>query len=86
MLKITGELLNMTQVESGSIQMNIMPTDTKEIVEYAVNANKSAAEQKQIQFKIGIPENLPKLFDFLTNLFENHRGSKCLKRNFVNRN
>ena len=33
LLKITGELLNMTQVESGSIQMNVIPTDAKEIVE-----------------------------------------------------
>lgn len=78
LLKITGELLNMTQVESGSIQLNMIPTDAKEIIEYAVNANKSAAEEKQTQFKISIPDNLPKLLAdnektswVLTNLLSN---------------
>lgn len=78
LLKITGELLNMTQVESGTIQMNVIPSDVNEIVEYAVTANKSAAEQKQIQIKISIPHNLPKLFAdnektswVLTNLLSN---------------
>ncbi|MDP4284359.1 MAG: ATP-binding protein [Bacteroidota bacterium] len=61
LLKITGELLNMTQVESGTIQMNIIPSDAKEIVEYAVNANKSATEQKQIKFETRIPNNLAKV-------------------------
>lgn len=78
LLKITGELLNMTQVESGTIQMNVMPSDTKEIIEYAVNANKSAAEQKQIKFEINTPDSLPKVLAdnektswVLTNLLSN---------------
>jgi len=78
LLKITGELLNMTQVESGSIQMNLIATDVKEIVEYAVNSNKSAAEQKQIKLKISVEDNLPKLLAdnektswVLTNLISN---------------
>ncbi len=32
LLKITGELLNMTQVESGNIQLSILPSDPKEIL------------------------------------------------------
>lgn len=78
LLKITSELLNMTQVESGSIQMNVVPFDVKEMIDYAVNANKSAAEQKQIQLKVAIPGNLPKLLAdnektswVLTNLLSN---------------
>lgn len=78
LLKITGELLNMTQVESGSIQMNMMPTDINEIIEYAVNATKSAAEQKQVTYKITVASNLPKLLAdhektswVLTNLLSN---------------
>ncbi len=58
LLKITGELLNVTQVESGSIQLNVKPSDIRTIVEYAVNANKSAAEQKNIRFKINIENGL----------------------------
>lgn len=78
LLKITGELLNMTQVESGIIQMNLIPAHAKEIVENAVNANKLAAEQKQIKLNITFADNLPKLLAdnekttwVLTNLISN---------------
>ncbi|HRH59105.1 MAG TPA: histidine kinase dimerization/phospho-acceptor domain-containing protein, partial [Chitinophagaceae bacterium] len=78
LLKITGELLNMTQVESGSIQMNIISSSAADIVDYAVNANKAAAEQKQIKFEIKIPAQLPKVLAdnektswVLTNLISN---------------
>ena len=54
LLKITAELLNMTQVESGSIQLNLTPATVEEIVNYAVSANKAAADQKQILIKIKI--------------------------------
>jgi two-component system, NtrC family, sensor histidine kinase KinB len=70
LLKITGELLNMTQVESGTIQMNVTATEAKEIVEYAVNTNKTAAEQKQIKFEIKIADN-EKTSWVLTNLLSN---------------
>lgn len=52
LLKITGELLNVTQVESGSIQINIQPTDISEIVSYAVNATRSLAEQNKVEIEI----------------------------------
>lgn len=78
LLKITGELLNMSQVESGIIQMNLVPSDPGEIVDVAINANRSAAEQKQISFKINLPENLPRVladneksFWVLNNLLSN---------------
>ncbi len=56
LLKITGELLNMTQVESGNIQLSILPCNPMEILMYAMNANKTQAEQKHIQFKVSSPE------------------------------
>lgn len=58
LLKITSELLNMTQVESGSIQLNKMVTSVKEIVEYAVNTTKATAEQKALSFEVKIPNNI----------------------------
>jgi signal transduction histidine kinase len=61
LLKITGELLNMTQVESGNIQLAIMPADPKEILNYAINATKTQAEQKQIQFELDSPEKISKI-------------------------
>lgn len=78
LLKITGELLNMTQVESGNIQLSIMPSDSKEILMYAINANKNQAEQKQIALEITAPENWPRVLAdtektawVLTNLISN---------------
>ncbi len=61
LLKITSELLNMTQVESGNIQLSILPTDPKEIVLFATNATQTQAEQKQIKFEIDCPDNMPKV-------------------------
>lgn len=52
LLKITGELLNMTQLESGNIQLNILNANPYELIQYAVNATKSQAEQKQIKLQI----------------------------------
>ena len=61
LLKITGELLNISQVDSGKIQLNIIGSDAKEILTYAANANKAAAEEKNIQLNISMPEQLPKV-------------------------
>lgn len=58
LLKITGELLNITQVESGSIQLIMKDSSIRKIIDYAVDANKSSAEQKNIVFKINIEEGL----------------------------
>ncbi|MDR6736148.1 ATP-binding protein [Sphingobacterium sp. 2149] len=54
LLQITGELLNMTQVESGSIQINLHTTEIQPIIEYAVMANQFAANQKNIHFTIEV--------------------------------
>ena len=58
LLKITGELPNMTQLESGSIQMSVMPSKPEDILDYAIHANRSAAEQKQIKLETSIPDGL----------------------------
>ena len=78
LLKITGELLNMTQVETGNIQLSILPTDPKEILHYAINANKTKADQKQIKFEIDCSDGIPKVLAdnektawVLTNLISN---------------
>jgi NtrC-family two-component system sensor histidine kinase KinB len=49
LLKITGELLNMSQVETGNIQLNIQKSSPLAIVSYAVEAVKIPLEQKDIQ-------------------------------------
>lgn len=58
LLKITGELLNIAQVESGSIKLNMKSSKISEIVNYAINANKSSADQKNINLKVDIEDGI----------------------------
>lgn len=78
LLKITKELLNITEVESGIIQLSLMPIPLQEIIEYAINATKNSAEQKGIQVILKQIEPLPivladneKMAWVLTNLISN---------------
>lgn len=78
LLKITGELLELSQLETGNIQLNIETSDPHKIVEYAIEAVKNEALQKQISIVIEADPNLPQvkadsektawvLVNFLTN-------------------
>ncbi len=58
LLKFTGELLNMTQIESGNIQLSILPSDPKEILLFAIHATQTQADQKLIHFEINCPEHI----------------------------
>jgi signal transduction histidine kinase len=57
--KITGELLDLTQVETGNILLHTQATDPKEIVDYTLQAMSYQAEQNGIKIDLKLPENLP---------------------------
>lgn len=59
LLNITGELLNMAQVETGNIQLAVLPTDAQAILSRAIEANRNLADQKKIRFELQIPASLP---------------------------
>jgi signal transduction histidine kinase len=59
MLKILSELLNMSQVEAGKIQLNIKQVDPKFIIENAIKAVETNAREKNISIKNTVEENLP---------------------------
>ncbi|TDE42160.1 PAS domain-containing protein [Flavobacterium rhamnosiphilum] len=78
LLKITGELLELSQLETGNIQLNMEKSNPYEIINYAIEAIKVQAEQKQIELRIEAEHNLPEvkadsektawvLINFLTN-------------------
>jgi len=78
LLQITAELLKMSQVETGNIQLNIHATDPKLIVDYAVETTKMQAEQKKISLIVNTEADIPQivadaekttwvLINFLTN-------------------
>ncbi|MGB4848074.1 MAG: ATP-binding protein [Saprospiraceae bacterium] len=59
LLKITGELLNMSQVETGNIQLSIQQSNPTSILNYALDAVKTQAEQKKIQIKVNVEKDIP---------------------------
>ncbi len=59
LLKITGELLNMTQVETGNIQLKIQATAPTVVVEQSVGAVRFQAQQKNIAINIHHNDPLP---------------------------
>jgi PAS domain S-box-containing protein len=59
LLKITSELLNLSQVETGNIQLSIQQSDPSKILQYAIEAVKIQADQKQIKLETKIDEHLP---------------------------
>lgn len=79
LLSITSELLNMTQVESGKLQLKPRVTKPIELIEYAIKANRVQAEKFNIQVEVAYPEEkIAKLFVdsekiawVLTNLLSN---------------
>ncbi|BAV07220.1 PAS/PAC sensor signal transduction histidine kinase [Filimonas lacunae] len=52
LLTITGELLNLSQVETGNIQLSIQQSDPHKILKYALDAVKVQAELKQITLQV----------------------------------
>lgn len=59
LLKLTGELLDISQLETGKINLKIEKTNPYLIVDHAVDAVKMQAENKQIEILIDEAEDLP---------------------------
>ncbi len=59
LLKITGELLNMAQVETGNIQLKLLPTLPKNIFDKAAEVIRFQAAQKRIALLADVPDDLP---------------------------
>ncbi|WP_316845444.1 ATP-binding protein [Pedobacter psychrodurus] len=59
LLKITSELLDLSQVETGNLKLSFALTKPEEIVRYAIDAVKFQAEQKSIDLVLNCDENLP---------------------------
>lgn len=78
LLEITGELLKMTQVETGKLQLNPKISKPIELIDYAIKANRVQAERFGCHIEVEYPEKISKLFVdsekiawVLTNLLSN---------------
>ncbi|AXY77211.1 HAMP domain-containing protein [Paraflavitalea soli] len=61
LLNITSELLNMSQVETGNIQLKLQPASPAAIVEQAIQAVQFQAQQKNIVLRTNLPLDLPQV-------------------------
>lgn len=59
LLKITSELLDLSQVETGNLKLTFAITKPEDIVKYAIDAVKFQAAQKSIQLELNCDSNLP---------------------------
>lgn len=62
LLKITFELLDMAQVETGNLRLNFVQADANTIVNYAINAVRQDAERKQVIIDQIVEEDLPAVY------------------------
>lgn len=59
LLRILSELLDMSQVESGKIQLNLQAVQPVVLVNKAIESVQNVAKEKNISIKTTLPENLP---------------------------
>lgn len=62
LLKITGELLNMTQLETGNIQLKLSRVPVASIIATSAGAIQVQAQQKQVTLHTDIAPGLPELY------------------------
>lgn len=90
LLKITGELLNISQVETGNIQLKLQATDPEKMIEQAILTVQFQAQQKGISISKNIEHALPTvqadaektswvLINFLTNAIKYSANSSVVE-------
>lgn len=74
MLNLVNELLDVSVIESGNLEITPQPTDLNEFLQECYDANVMFAKSKSIQLNIEIDKNLPKLSidqDHMTQVINN---------------
>ena len=59
LIKIVSELLDLSQAESGQLQLNLMPVQAQEIIQRAIESTKIHANEKQVSVTTNLQNNLP---------------------------
>lgn len=58
LLKITGELLNLSQIETGNIKLFMQPSDPYQLIQHSVEAVRKEAQYNDIELFVQTEENL----------------------------
>lgn len=61
LLKITSELLDLAQVETGNLQLNFVKSDPRKIAIYAMDAVRFQGEQKEVELELISRNDLPQV-------------------------
>ncbi len=59
LLKLVGELIDVSRLESGNIQLNFQPTRVHDIVQFAADTIQLQLQPKQLTLDIQVPPELP---------------------------
>jgi len=59
MIKIVSELLDLSQVESGNIQLKPQPVAAVNIVQYAMDTVQKQAAQREVTIRTSVPDSVP---------------------------
>jgi signal transduction histidine kinase/HAMP domain-containing protein len=59
MIKIVSELLDLSQVESGNIQLKPQPVAALNIVQYAMDTVQKQAAQREVNIRTSVPDSVP---------------------------
>jgi two-component system, NtrC family, sensor histidine kinase KinB len=59
LLKLVGELIDVSRLESGNIQLNFQPTRVHDIVQFAADTIQLQLQPKQLTLDIQVPSELP---------------------------
>lgn len=62
MLAITSELLNMAQIETGNIQIDLQPVAPVQIIDYIKETSFNQAKSKNIKIEFNISPDLPMIY------------------------
>lgn len=57
--KLVGELLDLSQVETGNVKLTLSQVNPEKLIEQAIESVKFQAERKQIKIKVTTEEDLP---------------------------
>ncbi len=59
LLKLVGELIDVSRLESGNIQLNFQPSHIHDIVQFAADTIQLQLKPKQLTLNVQVPTNLP---------------------------
>jgi signal transduction histidine kinase len=59
LLKLVGELIDVSRLESGNIQLNFQPSQVHDIVQFAADTIQLQLKPKQLRLILEVPGNLP---------------------------